>query len=78
MHGMDIKIISAQQAGIHNIYKKVKLNLLKTNPAIWFNKMCRTKRLTHNDIHIKVSDNNPQSKAILYVYFINSVTHNFS
>jgi len=31
---------------------------LKTNAAIWFHKICRTKHLTPNDIHIKVSGNN--------------------
>ena len=29
MDGMNIKIIDAQQTRIHNIYKNIKLNLLK-------------------------------------------------
>jgi len=45
MHSMHIKITEAQQAKIYYIYKNIKLNLLKTNVAIWFNKMCRTKQL---------------------------------
>jgi hypothetical protein len=45
MHGMHIKIIQAQQAKIYNIYRNTKLKLLKTNTAIWFNKMCRTKQI---------------------------------
>jgi len=45
MHGMNIEITEAQQAKIYNIYKNIKLKLLKTNVAIWFNKMCRTKQL---------------------------------
>jgi len=57
MHGANIKIISAQQARICNIYKNTKLKLLKTNAAIWFNKMCKIKlnRTTSNstDVHIK-------------------------
>jgi len=43
MHGTNIKIISAQQAKICNIYKNTRLKLLKTNTAIWFNKMCKIK-----------------------------------
>jgi len=53
MHSMKIKIIDAQQARIHNIYKNIKLKLLKTNAAICFNKMCRTKHLTPKYISIK-------------------------
>jgi hypothetical protein len=54
MHHMNIKIIiGAQQTRFHNIYKNIKLKLLKTNDAIWFNKMCRTKHLTPKHIHIK-------------------------
>ena len=45
MHGMYIKIIDAQQTEIYIIYKNKKLQLLKTNAAIWFNIVCRTKQL---------------------------------
>jgi hypothetical protein len=46
MHGKTtIKIIDAQQAKLQNIYKNTKLKLLKTNAAVWFNKMCRIKQL---------------------------------
>jgi len=45
MHGSHIKIIAVQQAKIYDTYKNIKLKLLKTNAAIWFNKMCRTKQL---------------------------------
>jgi hypothetical protein len=62
MHGTSIEIIGAQQAILHNIYKNTKLTLLKTHAAVWFNKMCRTKHMTPNYIHNKVSGNNPQSK----------------
>ena len=57
-----LKIIEAQQAKIHNIYKSIMLKLLKTNAAIWFNKMCRTKQLKSKYIGIKVSGNNTESK----------------
>ena len=40
MHGATIRfIVNAQQAKLNNIYKNTKLKLLKTNAAIWFNKM---------------------------------------
>ena len=35
MRGTTIK------AKLHNIFKNTKLKLLKTNAAIWFNKMCK-------------------------------------
>ena len=38
MRSMHIKIIGAQQAKIY-IYKNLQLKLLKTNAAIWFNKI---------------------------------------
>jgi hypothetical protein len=44
MHGETIKVIDAQQAKYCNIYKNTKLKLLKTNAAIWFNKICRETR----------------------------------
>ena len=40
-----MKIISAQQAKISNIYKNTKLKLLKTNASIWFYKTCRMNEL---------------------------------
>jgi hypothetical protein len=38
MHRTRIKIIEAQQAKIY-IYKNIQPKLLKTNAAIWFNKI---------------------------------------
>jgi len=38
LHGIKMKIISAQQAKICNIYKNTKLKLLKTNTSIWLKK----------------------------------------
>ena len=40
-----INSINAQQAKLINDYKNTRLKLLKTNAAIWFNKMCKTKQL---------------------------------
>jgi len=54
MHGTTIKKnINAQQAKLCSIYKNIRLKLLKTNAAIWFNKMCRIKHLKPNHIDIK-------------------------
>jgi archaellum component FlaF (FlaF/FlaG flagellin family) len=43
MHSTYTKITETQQTKLHNIYKNTKLKLLKTNAAIWQNKICRTK-----------------------------------
>jgi len=45
MHGETLKFVYAQQAKPYNIYKNTKLKLLKTNEAIWFNKICRDRQL---------------------------------
>ena len=55
MHGITMKIIEALQAKLCNIYKNTRLKLLKTNVALWFNKMCRLKHLKPNYIHFKIS-----------------------
>ena len=41
MHGATIKVIDAQQAKLTNIYKNTKFKLLKTNAALWYNKICK-------------------------------------
>jgi hypothetical protein len=51
MHGTTIKIINAQQAKLCTNYKNTKLKLLKTNAAIWFNKLCRITQLKPNYIN---------------------------
>jgi len=61
MHGEMIKIVSAQQAKINN-YNNTKLKLLKTNAAIWFNKMWRFKQLKPNCINVKITGQKPQGK----------------
>jgi hypothetical protein len=62
MHGATINIIIAQQAKLCTNYKNTKLKLLKTNVAIWFNKMCRIKQLKPNYINIKINGRKPQDK----------------
>ena len=49
MHGTCIKIIEAQQAKICNNYKNTRLKLLKTNAAIWFNKIRKTEQPAPNN-----------------------------
>jgi len=62
MHGTIVKIIEAQQASLCNSYKNTKLKLLKTNAAVWFNKMCKIKHLKPNNINIKVNGKRSQDK----------------
>jgi hypothetical protein len=64
MHGTTIKITNAQQAKPYNNYKNTKLKLLKTNAAIWFNKLCRIKQLKPNYINIKINGRKPQDKKV--------------
>jgi len=71
MHGSTMKFSSAQQAKIYNNYQNTKLKLLKTNAAIWFNKMCKIKHLKPSYIHFKTNGKTPQdikttSQAIQY------------
>jgi len=42
--------------------KTIKLKLLKTNTAIWFNKMCKIKHLKPNYINIKTNSKMSQDK----------------
>ena len=62
MHGTTIKIINAQQAKLCTIYKNTRPKLLKTNAAIWFNKMCRIRHLRPNYINININGRKPQDE----------------
>ena len=62
MHGITIKIIDAQQVKLRKNYKNTKLKLLKTNAAIWFNKICKIKHLKPNYINIKINGNEQRNK----------------
>jgi len=57
-----VKIKEAQQASLYNSYKDTKLKMLKTNLAVWFNKMCTIKHLKANYINIKVNGKKSQDK----------------
>jgi len=46
-----VKIIEAQQTQIYN-YKNTRPKLLKTNAAVWFNEICKTKQLTPKVKHL--------------------------
>jgi hypothetical protein len=52
----------ARQAKVYNSYKNTKLKLLKTNAALWFNKICKTKQLQPKYINIKVNNNDLRRK----------------
>ena len=66
-----MKLNNAQQAKIFNNYQNTRLKLLKTNAAIWFNRMCKIKQLKRNYIHFRTNRKTPQdiktvSQAIQY------------
>jgi len=65
-----MKIINAQLAKTYNS-KNTKLKLLKTNAAIWFNKICKVKDLNPNYISIRINvkttrDEKTAQKAVKY------------
>ena len=47
---------------IYKNYKNTRIKLLKTNSAIWFNKICKTKQLMPKYFSIKISGNNRQKQ----------------
>ena len=55
MHGERIKVVNAKQARQHNNFKNTKCKLLRTNAAIWFNKMCRIRQIKSNYINIRIN-----------------------
>jgi len=56
MHGANM-IVDAKQAKICYAYKNTRPKLLKTNAALWFNKMCKIKQLKPNYVHFKSNGN---------------------
>jgi hypothetical protein len=73
MHGeLRLKIVNAKQAELVHRYKNIKIKLLKSNAAIWFNKVCRSEQLTPSYIDIKISGNNERSHKTK-----NAATHDF-
>jgi len=58
-----------QPAKTYNNYKITELKLLKTNAAIWFNKICKVKDLNPNYISIRIKttrDEKTTQKAVKY------------
>jgi len=56
----EFKFIDAQQANLAYQYKNIKRKLYKTNAAIWYNKICRQKRLKPKYINIRINGKNQQ------------------
>jgi len=54
---------------MYNIYKSTKLKLPKTNAAIWYNKIWKTKQLSPYYIHIKVDWHNIQRNILIYCFY---------
>jgi hypothetical protein len=49
-------------ARLYNSYKNITCKLLRTNAAIWFNKMCKIKQVKPNYINIKINNNKQNSR----------------
>jgi len=62
MQGLNMKFGNAQKAKLCNNYQNTKLKLLKTNAAIWFNRMCKIKHMKPNYIHFKTNMMTPQDR----------------
>ena len=62
MHAERIKRINAKQAKLYNNFKNTKCKLLRTNAAIWFNKMYKIKQVKTGYIHIKINGRRQQDK----------------
>jgi hypothetical protein len=61
MHGAKVKIVDVKQARQHKL-KNNKCKLLRTNAAIWFNKMCKIKEVNTNYINIKINGRKQQDR----------------
>jgi len=70
MHGTTVKMCNAQQAKNNIIYKNTKLKLLKTNAAIWFNKMCRARGLKPNYINLTINGKTQRGVPIIFVVYL--------
>ena len=64
MHGETVKFTGTQQAKPYNIYKNTKLKLLKTNAAIWFNKIYRKNHLQPKYISLKINWHTQQERKM--------------
>jgi len=75
MYGAMINIVNAQRAKLNNYYKNAKLKLLKTNAAMWFNKMCKIKQLKPNYISIKINPLNAGLNPICHLLTLFGAHH---
>jgi hypothetical protein len=71
MHSEIIRIMDAERANLLNNFKNTKGKLLKTNAAIWFNKMCKIRQVKPNYVNTiikgrKQQDKKTASQAIRY------------
>ena len=66
----NLKLFNAQQANLVYRYNNIKEKLYKTNAAIWHNKTCRHRQLTHNYISMKINGDNPQNEISASFWFI--------
>jgi hypothetical protein len=70
MHGERVRIMDAKRAKLLNNFKNTKGKLLRTNAAIWFNKMCRIRQVKPNYINIRINrqkqDERTTTQAIRY------------
>ena len=66
MHGtIDIKYIEAKQTKEIYQFKNTKRKLYRTKAAIWYNKICRQKRLTPAYINIRINGKNQRCQKTL-------------
>ena len=54
--------MNAKQAKLYNNFKNTKCKLLRTNAAVWFNKMCKIKQVRPGYMHIKINGRRQQDK----------------
>jgi hypothetical protein len=59
---MKLKFANAEQAKEVLRFQKLKKKLHKTTAAIWYNKACKTLRLTHTYISIKINGNSKRDR----------------
>jgi hypothetical protein len=64
----NILFVHAQNAKATYCYKNENEKLLKTNAAIWINKICEINQLTPKYVNIKEYGNNLQQKGDRQIY----------
>ena len=61
---LDVQYSTVQYSHFRLIDMSKHLQVLKTNAAIWFNKMCMAKQLKPKYINVKISGQKPRDKKI--------------